>query len=370
MRPMGSAYMAWAKALPPARHNLARSGVEHCPASLLGLGPRDVVANLPSAYGYRPLLEVIGRRYGVAPERVVTVSGGTSLANWLACAAALEGAGPGSEVIVERPCYDPLLQVVRSHGVRVRRLERRFSEAWAIDVERFAALVNRRTRLAVVSNLHNPTGTRIPLEALGAMARALRRVGAYLLVDEVYLECLFGTRPESCVHAGPNVVATSSLTKAYGLDGLRAGWLLGPRELVRRAARIHDLLGVIGVAPGEQMALRALRRLGAIRRRARSLLAPGLDSVRRFLAAEPRLRAHLPAGGSILLARLPREVDVERLAGRLRERHDTLVVPGRFFEAPGSVRLSFGLRRSRLEAGLRHISRALDALEPGSDRPR
>lgn len=362
MRPLGSAYMAWAKALPPARHNLARSGVEHCPATLLGLGPRDVVTNLPAPYGYRPLLETIGRRYGVASDRVLTASGGTSLVNWLACAAALDGAAAGSEAIVERPCYDPLLQVVRSHGVRVRRLERRFAEAWGIDLDRFASLVNPRTRLAVVSNLHNPTGARIPPETLRAMARILRRVGAYLLVDEVYLECLFGSRPESGVRAGPNVVTTCSLTKAYGLDGLRAGWLLGPRPLVRRAAKIHDLLGVMGVAPGEQMALRAFRHLAQLRKRAQSLLAPGLESVRRFLDAEPRLAAHLPEGGGVVLARLPRGVDEDRLVGHLRRRHDTLVVPGRFFEAPGYVRLSFGLRRSRLEAGLRNVSRALDAL--------
>ena len=124
------------------------------------------------------------------------------------------------------------------------------------------------------------------------MARVLARVGGLLLVDEVYLECLFTERTFSSVHAGPNVIATSSLTKAYGLDGLRAGWMLGPPEVVRRARLIHDLLGSNGVAPGELLTLRAFERLDAIRTRAQALLVPNLARVRRFLAqGDPPPRA-------------------------------------------------------------------------------
>src|SRR4029453_2397873 len=97
---------------------------------------------------------------------------------------------------------------------------------------------------------------------------------------------------ESSVHAGANVVATNSLTKAYGLDGLRAGWILGPRAVVRRAARINDALGVNGVAPGERLALVAFRRLAPIGRRARAILRPNLATLRAFFAQERRLRGY------------------------------------------------------------------------------
>src|SRR5439155_2576618 len=133
-----------------------------------------------------------------------------------------------------------------------------------------------RTRLAIVSNLHNPSGARIPMSTLRAMAAMLARVKGYLLVDEVYLECLFRSRTESCVHAGPNVLTTNSLTKAYGLDGLRAGWTLGPSELISRAWMIQDLLANNGVAPGEQMTLAALKRLAGIRRHVHATLDPNL----------------------------------------------------------------------------------------------
>jgi len=356
------AYMTWAKAMPKARSNMARSGLDPCPPALLRLPARALGTHHAAGYGWPPLLRALGRRYRVAANRVLTVSGGTSLANWVACAAALDGAGDGAEVIVERPTYEPLLRIPEAMGAEIRRLDRWFAEGWAIDPERLASLVTPRTRLAILTNLHNPSGARIDPAALRECARILARAGAWLLVDEVYLECLFGDRTESSVHAWTNVITTNSLTKAYGLDGLRAGWILGPREIIRKAGLIHDLLGVNGVAPGEAMTLAALRRLPAIRRRARGILGPNLETVRRFFERETRLEAHLPPGGNVLFARLPEGIDSDRFARHVLRRYDTLIVPGRFFESPRFVRLSFGCAPAALAHGLRSLSRTLDDL--------
>jgi aspartate/methionine/tyrosine aminotransferase len=359
------AYITWAKSLPRVDINLARSGIDHCPVSLLGLEASDLVATLPVTYGYPPLREAIAARYGVTGARVFAMSGGTSFANWLACAAVLDGCGRGAEVIVERPTYEPLLRIPQALGHRVRRLDRRFEDDYAIDLDRFASLVTARTRLAIVTNLHNPSGARIPLPTLRAMASFLARVKGYLLVDEVYLECLFRQRPESSVHAGPNVLTTNSLTKAYGLDGLRAGWMLGPAPLVARAGRINDLMTNNSVAAGERMALAAFRHQRDIDRRAHAILDPNLARVRAFLAREPRLKAFVPEGGNVVFPRLPPAVDGDRLAARLVSRHSTLVVPGRFFESPRHIRLSFGCRATLLAKGLANISGVLDVLDKG-----
>ena len=355
-------YLSWAKSLPRMDINLARSGIDHCPASLLGLRARDLVTTLPVKYGYGPLLEAIARRYGVATAQVLTLSGGTSFANYVACAAALDGCGPRTEVIVERPTYEPLLKIPRALGYRIRRLERRFAQRYEVDLDHFSSLITARTRLAIVTNLHNPSGMRIPIATLQKMARLLDRVGGYLLVDEVYLECLFRGHPRSCVHAGPNVLVTNSLTKAYGLDGLRAGWILGPRSLIRRAGQINDYMTNNGVAPGEQMALAAFRRLRAIDRRAHTILDGNLERVRRYFDREPRLQAHLPEGGNVIFPRLRTGGDTSRLVRRLAMRYSTAVVPGYMFEAPEHVRLSFGCAAPKLERGLRNISLALDDL--------
>ena len=235
---------------------------------------------------------------------------------------ALDGSGRGGEVIVERPTYEPLIRIPQALGssrAALRAPVRRTGTR--VDLDRFAALVSTKTRLAVVTNLHNPSGARIPISTLRAMAAMLARVNAWLLVDEVYLECLFRNAPDSCVHAGPNVVTTNSLTKAYGLDGLRAGWILGPAPFVARAGRINDLMTNNSVAPGERMSLAAFRRLqGDIDRRAHAILDPNLARVRAFLAREPRLRACVPEGGNVVFPRLPAAVDSDAFVRRIWSR--------------------------------------------------
>jgi aspartate/methionine/tyrosine aminotransferase len=357
-------YIAWAKALPGARINLARSGITPCPVELLNVRAVDLVANLPVKYGYAPLVDTIARRYRVAAAQVFTVSGGTSFANWLACAAVLDTCDKRAEVIVERPTYEPLLRIPEAFGHRIRRIERRFEQNYDVDLDRFAGMVNPRTRLAIVTNLHNPSGARIPAATLATMAALLDRVHAYLLVDEVYLECVFRRRVESCVHAGANVITTNSLTKAYGLDGLRAGWILGPAAIVERARRINDLMTNNGVAPGERLALAAFRRQRPLDRRAHQILDPNLRLVRRFLAHERRLRAFVPEGGNVVFPRLPADLDGDAVAERLVRNYSTLVVPGRFFETPRHIRVSFGCEPRRLARGLANIARALDDLSP------
>jgi aspartate/methionine/tyrosine aminotransferase len=356
------AYISWVKALPPVEINLARSGVDYCPASLLHLQFSDIVTTLPVKYGYQPLSEAIAERYGVTTGQVFPLSGGTSYANWIACTAVLDGSEESTEVIVEKPTYEPLLAVPQALGHRIRRLDRRMEDCYAIDLDRFESLVSSNTRLAIVSNLHNPSGARIDAITLQAMARILERVNAYLLVDEVYLECLFRDRPISCVHAGDNIITTNSLTKAYGLDGLRAGWILGPAPLITRAGRIHDLMSINSVAPGELMALAAFRHLDAIDRRAHEFLDPNLEIFRTFTEKESRLTAIVPVGGTVLFARLPSGLDCERFTTHLVERYSTLVVPGRFFESAGHIRVGFGCDSALLQRGLRNISRALDDL--------
>jgi aspartate/methionine/tyrosine aminotransferase len=358
-------YLRWIKSLSPARINLARSGVDLCPPSLLGLNASDLVVNLPVQYGYAPLRKAIARRYGVAFEQAYAVSGGTSFATWVACAAALDGAARDTEVIVERPTYEPLLLIPQSFGARVRRLDRRRAQEYAIDLDRFAALITPKTRLAIVGNLHNPTGARIDMPTLRAMADMLARAGAWLLVDEVYLECDWGRRTASCVHAGPNVITTSSLTKAYGLDGLRAGWILGPEAFIERVIKVHSLVANNGVAPGERLTVAAFRQLPKIRARAQALLGPNLERVREYFARETRLSTFMPDGGNVLFPRLPAGLDADLFADHLRARYDTQVVPGRFFETPGHIRISFGFKPSLLDEGLRNLSRALDDLAPG-----
>ena len=223
-------------------------------------------------------------------------------------------------------------------------------------------MVSRRTALGIVTNLHNPSGGRIDEGTLAEMARILARVGGDAPGGRGVSRVPLHRLNVSSVHAGANVIATNSLTKAYGLDGLRAGWMLGPPALIRRGMLIDDLLGNNGVAVGEQLTLRAFERLERSARARSGCSFQTWRGLRRFLSREPRLRAFVPEGGNVVFPRLPAGLDGDRLAAHLLREYSTLVVPGRFFESPRHIRFSFGTAGRRLARGLDNIGRALDEL--------
>ena len=226
-RTMESLYMEWAKTRSTARFNLATSGVVNVPRSEFPLAVEELEITIPKGgYGYAPLLERIARHTGAPVECIVTAIG-TSLANHLAMAAVLR---PGDEVLIEEPAYGPLLDVAHYLGAKVKRFPRRFENDFAVEPEEVARAITAQTRLVVLTNFHNPSGNLIPTETLRSIGEAAQRVGARVLVDEVYLEMLFDggapfAFPLADVADSPFLI-TSSLTKGYGLSGLRCGWIL------------------------------------------------------------------------------------------------------------------------------------------------
>ncbi|HET7871181.1 MAG TPA: pyridoxal phosphate-dependent aminotransferase, partial [Terriglobales bacterium] len=226
----GSAYMHWAKLNSVGRHNLATSGMVNLPLAELGVQLDELEINGPTIYGYEPLLETIARRYRVAKDNVVSAMG-TSFANYLALAAVTE---PGDEVLIEQPAYDPMLGAARYLGLDIKRFVRRAEDDFAVDEAEIERQLTPRTRAIVLCNLHNPSGALTPDSVLREIGELAAARGAYVVVDEVYREMLFESEPASAFHVDPaRFVVTNSLTKAYGLSGLRCGWVLAPAEIAR-----------------------------------------------------------------------------------------------------------------------------------------
>jgi len=189
-------------------------------------------------------------------------------------------------------------------------------------------------------------------------------VGARVLVDEVYLESIHGRELKPAATLSRTFVSTSSLTKAYGLSGLRAGWVLSEPELAEKIRRVRDVVDGVGSFPSELLAHLAFRNLASLRDRARSILEPNLKRLRAFMAHQPRLEWVPPAGGSVGFPRILGVEDASGFVSVLRERYDTGVVPGHFFEAPAHFRVALGGRAEILEEGLRRLGRALEAELP------
>jgi aspartate/methionine/tyrosine aminotransferase len=354
-----SVYMRWAKEHAAARYNLANSGLLGCTTADLPFPPGDLLGDLlingPNGDGYPPLKEAIAARYGVATEQVV-LGEGTSGANFLAFSALV---APGDEVLVEQPTYEPLLAALSFLGARVRRFARRFADGYRPDLSELREAISERTRLVVLTNPHNPTGVLLSPEEMAEIGRLAATAGALVLVDEVYLDTWFEAAPPSHVHLGPQFLATSSLTKAYGLSGLRCGWVLAHPDLADRIRRTYDIMAAAGSMPGQSLAVAAFRQLPRFAARGREILEPNLALVHAFLAEHAEwLECVVPERSIMVFPRLRKEEESDSLHERLRRR-ETSIVPGKYFEEPRHFRLGFAVKTEDVACGLENLGRAL-----------
>jgi hypothetical protein len=346
--------MEWAKTCSSARFNLATSGLTSVLLSEFPLRLEELEIT-GGGYGYGPLLERIARHTGAPVECIVTAEG-TSMANHLAMAALL---APGDEVVIEQPTYGLLLDVVHYLGARVKRIARTFENNFDLALPEMEEAITPATRLVVLTNLHNPSGALISGDTLRAIGEIARRVGARVLVDEVYLEMLFDAAPPSAFSLGENFIVTSSLTKAYGLSGLRCGWILAAPELARQMWLLNDLFAATAAHPAERMSVVAFDQLARFRARTHTLLTPNRALLDSFLDSRTDLECFRPPAGTVVFPRLPRG-EPETFFKLLREKYETSVVPGAFFESPRHFRLGIGGETANLRSGLERLGAALD----------
>jgi hypothetical protein len=371
-RVMSTEYIEWAKLRAHARFNLATSGVMNFPLKDLGVTLEQLEISGPSFYGYEPLQNALAKKCGVEPDCVVAAIG-TSMANYLAMAAVVE---PGDEVLIEHPAYDPLIAVARYLGADVQHWARRFENSFRIDPAEIERHVTPCTRLIVLTNLHNPSGVLADDATLRQVGEIARRVGAHVLVDEVYLEMLATqprspdtSGPRSAFHLGEEFIVTSSLTKAYGLSGLRCGWILARPDLAKKMWRLNDLFGNIPAHTAELLSVIALQRLDKIAARAATLLEKNRALLDRFLDSRRDLEVVRPACGTIVFPRFKLAQSGHRSAEHadtffalLRETYEISVVPGKFFDLPEHFRIGIGGDTATLDAALARLSSALDSL--------
>ncbi|MBC7985113.1 MAG: aminotransferase class I/II-fold pyridoxal phosphate-dependent enzyme [Sphingomonadaceae bacterium] len=380
---MQSEYMHWAKNQPPARYNLASSEVPH-----VSLDPwvKDIASlelDGASRHRYPALREAIAAKCGVDPACVV-MADGTSMANMLAMAALIE---PGDEVLIEHPAYEPLVAAASFLGAKVRRFERQnppraplgegdhaqhgggvagaaggppplAGEDLPLSPAAIAAALTPATRLIILTNLHNPSSALAPPETLLEIGALAARAGARVLVDEVYLDA--ATTPQrSAALLSDTFITTSSLTKAHGLSGLRCGWILAAPDLAERIWRLNELFAVAQPHPTERLALIALANLAEIDAANTAHLAHNRALANAFFPSRADLEVAPLTHG---ITAFPRLIggDVHRLHALLRDRHDTSIVPGRFFGAPDHFRVGIGGEPAVVEAGLARLAKGLD----------
>jgi len=358
-------HMAWAKRTETdARIDLAASGMPQCSWSDLGLDPREFPLAEPNYYGLPRWRRALAARFGVEEERVVPVAG-ASAALFVAVAAF---AGPGDLVVAESPAYEALRRVPTLVGARVEPLPRRAEDRYALDLDAVRALPSRSPRLVLVSDLHNPTGAALSPEERSELVRAAERGGFHVLADEVYREFL-PDPPAPLAAESAWIVSAGSLTKAYGLGPLRAGWMIASREAAERLRRVVDLSYVENASMAEAVAERALGRLALLKARTEALLAPSRRVLDAWLASWADHRTLRERRVPFVFLRLPDGLTGRRLSEDLLRRDGIAVVPGEFFGDPGRVRLSCAAAAPEaLATALGAVGRALEqaSREPGT----
>jgi aspartate/methionine/tyrosine aminotransferase len=349
--------------------NLSESGVYPLTVRelLADAAECDAVLDRPLVYtqsnGTRELRQRVASLYSGTTDANIQVTNGGSEANYIVTWRLVE---PGDEVVVMVPNYMQTWGLSRAFGGQVREWRLRPDRAsmrWVADTDDLRRLVTAKTRLIVICTPNNPTGARLTDEELDAICRIAGQHGSWVLSDEIYRGAERDGRESPSVWGRyERAIVTSGLSKAYGLPGLRIGWIVGPAELTASTWSYHDYTTIAPGALSDHLARAALapaqrqRLLGRTRRIVRDNF-PMLES---WLSSHAGAFEWIPPdAGAICYARYNYDINSLELAERLRTEKSVLIVPGDHFGMDRYIRFGFGERPDYLESGLERVSALL-----------
>jgi len=344
-------YMEWVKNRGHAQYDLCRSGVSNLSFKELGINIKDLQIYGENSYGYLPLIQAIASKYQVREDNVM-LSVGTSFALFLVCALLLT---PGDVVLVEKPAYEPLWAVAQAFGGRIVRLNREYEQGYTFDLDQIEKHLSEKVKFVLLTNLHNPSGVSLSPSILKDMAELSKKKGVYLIVDEVYLEFLEGELSQTSFHLADNIIVISSLTKVFGLAGLRCGWILAPPEIVTKMKIFLDYSLVEGVFISELISSKMFDQLHSIKLRKKERILQNMNLIKAFIGSESRLTWIEPSGGIICFPRIESGLSGDDLARILRKDFDTALIPGSLFESPQHFRLGMDIEPFALTKALENI---------------
>jgi aspartate/methionine/tyrosine aminotransferase len=345
-------------------YNLSESGVhpislgdllEYEPAATERLLATEL--NYPYVNGIPLLRGRIAALYDGATVDNVLVTVGAAEANYITTRTL---AGPGDEIVVMLPNYMQIWGIAQNHGLSLKAFHLREEVGWSPDLEELSAAVTPATRLIAVCNPDNPTGAIMSEDEMDAIVSAAERVGAWILADEVYrgAERLADVETPSFYGRYDKVVAIGSMSKAYGLPGLRIGWAVAPAEMVQEIWRRHEYTTISAAVLANHLAALALSpevrpRLLA---RTRRYIREGYPVLKAWMEGhEDTFNLVPPQAAAIAYVRYHLQINSSTFAERLRTEKSVLIVPGDHFGMDRYLRISYGLPHDYLVPALDRI---------------
>lgn len=355
-------------------YNLSESGVHPLTVGeLCALAGEDALDGTLLGYGQSngsdELRARVAALYPGAADAGVVVTNGSAEANFAAMWRLIR---PGDEVAIVVPAYFQTNGLARQLGATVREVALRPELGWQLDPDDVAKAVNERTRAIVVTNPNNPTGSVLAPEGRDAIVAAAERTGAWILADEVYTGAeLEHEETPSFFGTTERVIATGSLSKAYGLPGLRIGWTVSDPA---SAEALWARTDYTTISPGDltdrlaRMALHADVR-PRILERTRTHIRRGLEVLESWLSQRGGFTWQRPDAGAICFVGYDLPVKSGELAERLRADHSVLVVPGEHFAVEGHVRFGIGIPENDLADALARVGQAFDHIAAAQGAP-
>ena len=268
------------------------------------------------------------------------------------------------EIVVVRPNYATNIETPRAIGATVRYIDLRFEDGFALDLEKLNDAIGPRTKYISVTYPHNPTGVCLDETQLGALVRLAENRGVRLLVDETYRDMVFGEQPPLAAAASPLVISVSSLSKTYGLPGLRTGWIVcGDAQLMEQFLAAKEQIHICGPVLDEELAYRYWMHKAEHYRLIKADIAEKFGIVKAWMEQQNDFEWVEPGGGCVCFPRIkhPDGLDIDQFYRILLDKYGTYVGPGHWFEMPRHyMRIGFGWpTKEQLRDGLEALGNAL-----------
>jgi aspartate/methionine/tyrosine aminotransferase len=284
------------------------------------------------------------------PENIL-VTGGAIAANFLVFYSLVE---PGDTVISIFPAYQQLYSVPKSLGAKVKLLILRENDQWLPDINKLSELVDKRTKLIVINNPHNPTGSLIDTDSLKRICAVAEEAGAFLLCDETYRGLY--VRPNdfvvSAVDISEKAIVTGSFSKSLSLTGLRLGWIAANSQIIEECKAHREYTTISNGVIDDALATLAIKGIDRIYQRNLNIIRTNHIILSRWIEDEPLIEWVPPRAGSIAFLRHNLKMSSEDICLRLIRSKGTLIVPGSCFEMDTYLRIGYGCKTEVLQAGL------------------
>jgi aspartate/methionine/tyrosine aminotransferase len=305
----------------------------------------------------------IARMYNSATMKNVLVTVGAIEANYIVTQTLVN---KGDEIVIMLPNYMQIWGISKNRDYQIKTFSLLEENDWAPDLDKLEQIVSDKTKLIAICNPNNPTGYILKESEIDTIVGVAEKAGAWILADEVYsgAEQLTDVETPSFYGRYDQVIAVGSLSKAYGLPGLRTGWLVGPEDVVDNIWARHEYLALSTSMLSNKLAALALSPevRPAIIQRTRDYIRKGYPVLKEWMTRQEIFSCVPPQAAAIAFIKYDLDINSTELTNRLVDEKKVLIVPGDHFGIDKYLRISFGLPKDYLLAGLTRIRELLITL--------